>query len=136
MIKKFIGVFVFVGFAASLSFAEPSPNSSQSKTTKHSRSSKKSERSVVVPANPTSGWSLAKGVWVHSDGYKFVNGQVVRSSAQTHKPAPTPPTKAEMDAATKMKSAPKTSAELAAEKAAERERNLAPRPAPQTGSHL
>jgi hypothetical protein len=36
----------------------------------------------------------------------------------------------------KKKTAPKTPAEIAAEKAAQRERNLAPRPASQTGSHL
>jgi len=50
--------------------------------------------------------------------------------------APPPPTKAEIDAAMKKKTAPKTPAEIAAEKAAQRERNLAPRPAPQTGTHL
>ena len=88
----------------------------------------------VVPA--TAGWSLVNGVWTHSDGYQFIKGQVVRVGAQTHKTPPPPPTKAEMDAATKKKSAPKTPAEIAAEKAAQRERNLTPRAASQTGSHL
>ncbi|HKP92504.1 MAG TPA: hypothetical protein VJS88_01310, partial [Chthoniobacterales bacterium] len=81
------------------------------------------------------GWSLVNGVWMHSDGYKFVNGQVIRTGSQTHKRAPKPPTKAEMEAATKKKGPP-TAAELAAEKAAERQRNLAPRRASQTGTHL
>ena len=83
-----------------------------------------------------SGWSYANGVWTHVDGYKLVNGHVVRSGVQTYKKAPPPPTKAEMDAVMKKKTAAKTAAELAAEKEAQRQRNLAPRPAPQTGSHL
>jgi hypothetical protein len=41
-----------------------------------------------------------------------------------------------MDAVMKKKPAVKTAAEIAAEKEAQRQRNLAPRPAPQTGTHL
>jgi hypothetical protein len=71
------------------------------------------------------------------DGYKLVNGQVVRIGIQTHLKPPKPPTKAEMDAALKKKNAPKTAAEVAAEKEAQRQRNLAPsHPASQTGTHL
>ena len=89
----------------------------------------------VAPAPPLkAGWSLVKGVWTHSDGYQFVKGQVIRVGTQTHPKPPAPPTKAEMDAAMK-KTAPKP-VDPAAAKAAERERNLAPRPAPQTGTHL
>ena len=83
-----------------------------------------------------SGWSYHNGLWTHIDGYKLVNGQVMRSGVQTHKKPPSPPTKAEMDAVMKKNAAPKSAAELAAEKEAQRQRNLAPRPAPQTGSHL
>ena len=83
-----------------------------------------------------SGWSYNNGVWTHIDGYKLVNGQVMRSGVQTYKKPPSPPTKAEMDAVMKKNAAPKSAAELAAEKEAQRQRNLAPRPAPQTGSHL
>lgn len=91
----------------------------------------------IVPATPlASGWSYVNGVWTHSDGYRFVKGQIVRSGIQTHKPPPKPPTKAEMDLVLKKKKVPQTPAELAAEKAAQRERNLAPRPSSQTGTHL
>jgi hypothetical protein len=102
------------------------------------RSSKKNVSTPnVLPATPlASGWSYSNGVWTHIDGYKLVNGQVVRSGVQTHKKAPQPPTKAEMEAAMKKSKAPKTPAEIAAEKAAQRERNLQTRPAPQTGTHL
>ena len=87
----------------------------------------------VVPLKP--GWSLVNGVWTHSDGYRFVKGQVVRVGSQTHKKPPKPPTKAEMDAATK-KQDPKTPTDAAAARAAERERNLRQIPASQTGTRL
>src|SRR4051812_13266550 len=129
MMKKTVSIFIFVGLAASLSLgAEPSKKHTKSKKTE-------STSSATALANTASGWSVANGVWVHSDGYKFVNGQVIRSSPQTHKPAPKPPTQAELNAAANKKNA-KTPAQQAADKAAERERNLTPRPAPQTGSHL
>ena len=100
---------------------------------------KKTSHSVlkVVPVTTTaSGWSYNNGVWTHVDGYKLVKGQIVRSGIQTHTKAPPPPTKAEMDAVTKKKPAAKTAAEIAAEKAAQRDRNLRQIPAPQTGTHL
>ncbi len=139
MIKTTVSIFIFIGLGASLTLAaEPSPSHAKSKT-KQSSKSKKTESSTTTnatSATATSGWTVSNGVWVHSDGYKFVNGQVIRSSPQTHKPAPKPPTQADINAAAKKKNGPKTPAEIAAEKAAERERNLTPRPAPQTGSHL
>ena len=97
--------------------------------------SKKKSNQVpkVAPAAPLrEGWSLVNGVWTHSDGYQFVKGQVLRVGTQTHKKPPKPPTKAEMDAAMKKPKA----VDPAAAKAAEREKNLTPRPAPQTGTHL
>jgi hypothetical protein len=100
---------------------------------------KKSSQSTskIQPATPlASGWTFNNGVWTHVDGYKLVNGQVVRSGIQTHTKAPSPPTKSEMDAVMKKKPAVKAAAELAAEKEADRQRNLAPRPASQTGTHL
>lgn len=92
----------------------------------------------VDPAPPMKeGWSLVKGVWTHSDGYQFTKGQIVRVGTHTHKTPPKPPTKAEMEVALKKTPAvPKTPADAAAAKNAERQRNLVPRPAPQTGSHL
>ena len=90
----------------------------------------------VVPAAPLKdGWMLVNGAWIHSDGYKLVNGEVIRTGIQTHKKAPKPPTKVEMRAA--MKNARvETPADMAARKAAERERNLTPGLAPQTGMHF
>lgn len=132
MIRTILSIAIFSALASGSLQAAP-------KTSRKSKSQKNKQTSTpnVVAASPlASGWSYTNGVWTHVDGYKLVNGQVVRSGIQTHKKAPKPPTKAEMDAAMKKSKAPKTAAEIAAEKAAQRERNLAPRPAPQTGSHF
>jgi hypothetical protein len=132
MLKKTIAlllVFSFPVFFALNAEAAPKKKSSKKK--------KKETVSAIVPAKPLpEGWSLVDGVWMHSDGYKFVNGQLFRVGSHTHKRPPNPPTQAQMDAATKKNRRPLTDAEIAAAKAAERERNLRPRPAPQTGSHL
>jgi hypothetical protein len=135
MIRTILSIAVLTSFTgAAVLKADPSPtrNSSSSKN-------KKETKSVVpklVPAAPLKpGWSLVNGVWNHSDGYKLVNGQVTRVGNQTHTKPPKPPTKAEMEAATK-NTRPQTPADAAAKKAAEREKNLTPRPAPQTGTHL
>jgi hypothetical protein len=130
MIRTILSIALFGALATTSLQAEPASKKNSSKK-------KETSTAKIVPATPlASGWLYNGGVWTHVDGYKLVNGQVVRSGVQTHKKAPLPPTKAEMDAAVKKQAAPKTPAELAAEKAAQRERNLAPRAAPQTGSHL
>ena len=132
MIRTILSAALVSALAIASTQADPSPNQSSRKKKQTSKILPK-----IAPATPlASGWTYVNGVWTHSDGYKLVNGQVVRSGVQTHKKAPKPPTKAEMDLVMKKKAAPKTPAEIAAEKAAQRERNLAPRPASQTGTHL
>jgi hypothetical protein len=128
MIRTILSIAILTALASGSLKANP-------KTSKKSKSQKNTP-TVVATSPLVSGWSYANGVWTHVDGYKLVNGQVVRSGIQTHKKAPKPPTKEEMDAALKKPKGPKTAAQIAADKAAERERNLAPRPAPQTGSHF
>lgn len=134
MLKKIIFLLLSVSFAATLALqAEPTPPPQR----QSSKQIKKEAVPKIAPAAPLpAGWSLVGGVWMHSDGYKFVNGRVTRTGAQTHKTPPKPPTQAQVDAVTKKKKAPASEAEIAAAKAAERERNLRPRPASQTGSHL
>jgi hypothetical protein len=131
MIRTILSIAILTALASGSLQADP-------KTSKKSKSQKNntSTTSVAATSPLASGWSYTNGVWMHSDGYKFVNGQVIRTGIQTHKKAPKPPTKEEMDAALKKPKGPKTAAEIATEKAKERERNLAPRPAPQTGSHF
>jgi hypothetical protein len=125
MIRTVLSIALVTTFAATAVLKAEPPASSRKHKTK-----------IEVATPLASGWSYANGVWTHVDGYKLVKGQVVRSGVQTHKKAPPPPTKAEMDAVLKKKPSAKTAAEIAAEKEAQRQRNLAPRPAPQTGTHL
>jgi hypothetical protein len=135
MIRTILSLAVLSSFSATAVLkAQPAPSSDSASRKKKPASSKILR---IEPATPlASGWSYANGVWTHVDGYKLVNGRVVRSGIQTHKKAPPPPTKAEMDAAMKKKPASKSAAEIAAEKEAQRQRNLAPRPSSQTGTHL
>jgi hypothetical protein len=129
MIRTILSIALVTTFAATAVLEAKPPVSSRKRK-------RQSAPKIEVATPLASGWSYANGIWTHVDGYKLVNGQVVRMGIQTHKKAPAPPTKAEMDAVTKKKTAPKTAAEIAAEKEAERQRNLAPRPASQTGTHL
>jgi len=131
MIRRIFFVIVFSSIASMVTvYAEPPAKKKKSHNTKTSAASN------VTPSTPlVGGWTLTNGTWVHPDGYKYVNGSVIRTGTQTHKPPPKPPTQAQLDSV-KKKSAPPTPADAAAAKAAERERNLAPRPAPQTGTHL
>jgi hypothetical protein len=134
MIKTAIYLTILAFIPAGLQLnAEPTPSSPKKKS---SNASSKKTDAAASTTSTVSGWSMVNGVWMHSDGYKFVNNQVVRSSPQTHKPVPKPPTQADIQAAARKKPAAKTPAEMAAEKAAQKERNMAPRPASQTGSHL
>ncbi len=134
MLKKTIALLILSSFAAaSLLNAEEAP-SSKKKATKTTK--KENTTAVLTPTKPLpQGWSLVNGVWMHSDGYKFVQGRIIRNGAPSSKRPPNPPTQAQIDAVTKKKKAP-TAAELSAAKAAERERNLRPAPAPRMGSNL
>jgi hypothetical protein len=134
MLKKIIVLFVLSSFTGPFALkAEPTPKPKP----QSSATVRKESTARVAPVQPLpKGWSIVQGVWMHSDGYKFVKGQVVRIGAQTRRRPPSPPTQADFDAARKKKNAPPTAAEIAAAKAAEVERNKRPRPAPQTGTHL
>ena len=122
--------------------AEPTPSAARtsSKKTNKAESQKPQPRTnpdpKIFPAPPLmEGWNYVKGEWIHSDGYKYENSQVVRTGAQTHRRPPKPPAKSLLNSV-KMKPTPTPDPNSAAAKAAERERNLRPRPASQTGTHL
>jgi hypothetical protein len=112
--------------------------------TRHRRSSTTTQKSggqnttrnaLLESAN---GWTYAKGVWTHPEGYKFVNGKILRTTAKEGKAVPKPPGKLALENAEKLSStAPTNPRPNATEKAAEtRQRNLSPIAAPQTGTHL
>lgn len=131
MLKKTIALLVFSSFIGGVALnAEPTPSSKK-------KSSRKTKKQTTAVAPLPLGWSVVNGIWTHSDGYKFVNGQLLRIGTHPNKRPPSPPTKAQMDAVMKKNvRKPMTAEEIAAAKAAERERNLRPRPASQTGSNL
>lgn len=111
--------------------AEPTPSADRTPSKNANKVAPK-----TVPAPPLAeGWSYLKGEWIHADGYKYANGQIIRIGAQTHKHPPKPPSKALLNSV-KVKPEPTPVPGSAAAKAAEIERNKRPRPAPQTGTHL
>jgi hypothetical protein len=119
--------------------AEPTP--SADRTPSKNANSKKAPAKIdavpkSVPAAPlVEGWNYVKGEWIHSDGYKYVNGKVTPTGTQTYKRPPKPPSKALLNSV-KIKTTPTPAPGSAAEKAAEKERNLRPIPASQTGTRL
>jgi hypothetical protein len=105
------------------------------------RTSKKSEKNVTseTVVQAAHGWSYVKGEWIHPNGYKYIKGQVLRTTARIGQPAPEPPGKLALENPQKL--TPKTPApqntKTPIETAAEiKQRNMQVRPASQTGSHL
>ena len=139
MKRNILSVIVLTTFAAAISLnAEPKPSSDRtsSKTASQKTQAKTNASSKITPEAPlVEGWNYVKGEWIHSDGYKYVNGQVIRTGTQTHKRPPKPPTKALLNSV-KPKSTPTPAPNTAASKEAEKQKNLNQRPASQTGTHL
>ena len=140
MTRKILSLIALTTLAGTLSLnADPTPSadSTSSKNANKVESEKPQAKTNAAPkmAPLAEGWSYVKGEWIHADGYKYVNGQVIRTGTQTHKRPPKPPTKALLNSV-KPKSTPTPAPNSAAAKAAERERNLRQQPASQTGTHL
>jgi len=117
--------------------AAPTPTPGAKRTANASEKMRAPQETLAQSAN---GWTFVKGEWVHPDGYKFVNGKILRTTARPGKAIPNPPGKLALENAQKLtpRTAPaadttKTAAETAAET---KRKNLQPRPAPQTGSHF
>lgn len=140
MKRTFLFLLAFTSFAIVLQ-ASPTPTPSPKRNShKHEKKSGGQTATPEEIARSANGWSFLKGEWIHPDGYKYVRGQVLRTTAKLGKPAPQPPGKLAQENAQKLTpqltSAP-ASTKTAAEKAAEtRRKNLTPTAAPQTGSHL
>lgn len=133
MRRNIPGLLVLTTLAGAVSlYAEPTPSAD--------RTPRKNAKTIVVPKSVPSpplaeGWNYFRGEWIHSDGYKYVNGHVTRAGAQTHKRPPKPPSKALLNSV-RIKPTPAPDPNSPAAKAAEKERNLQARPASQTGTHL
>jgi hypothetical protein len=134
MKRNFFFLLALTSFAVALHPSAASAKSPKKATTKNEKAVTSAE--VVQAAH---GWSYVKGEWVHPNGYKFVKGQILRTTAKIGQPAPEPPGKLALENPERLTSAPKPAppAKTAAETAAELKRkNLETRPAPQTGSHM
>jgi hypothetical protein len=122
MTRNILSLILLTTLAAAVPLnAEPTPSAERTP----------SRKAVVkvVPAPSAEGWSYLKGEWIHSDGYKYVKGQVIRTGAQTHKSPPKPPSKALLDSV-KTKPTPSPNPNSTAAKAAEE------RAEPQAASRL
>jgi hypothetical protein len=125
--------------------AEPPAKSERKSNSGDSRETTIQDSARARLIESANGWIYVNGEWVHPDGYKFVNNKVQRTTAKAGKTFPNPPGKLALENPAKL--TPRTKSDAArsvpekaqseAEKAAEtRRKNLTPRPAPQTGTHL
>src|SRR5471030_2955500 len=125
MKRTLLLLLAFTSFAIVLQ-ASPTPTPSPKRTSnKHEKKNGGQTANSEEIARSANGWSYVKGEWVHPDGYKFVKGQVLRTTAKIGKPSPEPPGKLAQENPTKLRpqvtSAP-ANAQTAAEKAAETHR--------------
>jgi len=117
--------------------AAPTPTPDPKRTSNKSAKAAAPQETLAQSAN---GWVYVKGEWVHPEGYKYVNGKILRTTARPGKAIPRPPGKLALENAAKL--TPKTApaqevAKTEAERKAEiKRKNLETRPAPQTGSHM
>lgn len=139
MKRTLLFLLAFTSFAIALhpspTFAR-NPKRTLSKSEKNSGGQKATFAEIALSAQ---GWSYVKGEWIHPDGYKYVNGKILRTTARPGKTAPAPPGKLALENPQKLapKNTPAPASKTAAETAAEiRRKNLEPTPASQTGSHL
>ena len=143
MTRNILSLIMLTTLAVAVSLpAQPAPSAGRTSSRNVSEGeSQKPQRKTnaapkIVHAPPLlEGWNYVKGEWIHSDGYKYVNGQIIRTGAHTHKRRPGPPSRSLLNSV-KIKPTPTPDPHSAAAKAAEIERNKRPRPAPQTGSNL
>ena len=136
MKRPFFFLLTFTSFAIALP-AAPTPSPGPNRTSTKSEKKAAPQETVAQSAN---GWSFAKGEWIHPDGYKYANGKILRTTARPGKLVPKPPGKLALEnpqqLAPKNVSAPAVTKTEAERKAEEKAKNLAPRAAPQTGSHF
>ena len=143
MTRNTLCLIVLTTLASAVSLpAEPTPSTDPTSSKNANKvenpkpEPKTSAANKIAPASRlVEGWNYVNGEWIHSDGYKYVKGQVIRTGAETHKRPPKPPSKSLLNSV-KIKPTPTPAPNSAAAKAVERDRNLRPRPAPQTGTHL
>jgi hypothetical protein len=125
----------FTSFTVALE-AAPTPTPDPKRTSTKNAQTTRPQESIAQSAN---GWSYVKGEWVHPDGFKYVNGKILRTTARTGR-HPRPPGKLALEnpqqLVPKAGPAPEMAKSEAERKAEIKRKNLETRPAPQTGSHM
>lgn len=136
MKRIFFFLLAFTSFAIALP-AAPTPTPGP-KRASHKHVKKSGPQETV--AQSANGWSYVRGEWIHPEGYKYVNRKVLRTTARLGGLYPKPPGKLALEnaqlLAPKTGPAPESAKTEAERKAEERRKNLTPRPAPQTGTHM
>ena len=142
MKKTLLILFAFTGFAIA-SYAEPPAQASQTKGSSKATANTNSKTSAAPRtvskemAQSANGWIYSHGEWNHPEGYKFSNGRVTRTTAHPGKSLPKPPGKLALENPEMFTSPVVIQTDTPSKSKADgKTRNLAPRPAPQTGSHM
>ena len=140
IMKRRLFLFLALAIFASTLPASPTPPPSKKRTS--AKNEKKGGAQTISKdlAQSANGWTYVKGEWVHPEGYKYVNGKILRTTARLGQAIPKPPGKLALENPEKLTPTPApvldSASKAAADKAAERARNLSPKPASQTGTHL
>ncbi len=138
--KRRLFLFLALATFASTLPAAPTPPPNPKRTSPKNEKKGGAQTISNDLAQSANGWTYVKGEWVHPDGYKYVNGKILRTTARPGKAFPKPPGKLALENPQKLtpKAAPvlDSASKAAADKAAERRRNLSPSAAPQTGTHM
>jgi hypothetical protein len=136
MKRTLLFLLAFTSFALALP-AAPTPTPGPNRTSNRNVKKARPQETVAQSAN---GWSYNNGVWIHPDGYKYVNRKVLRTTARPGGLYPKPPGRLALEnaqlLAPRTGPAPESAKTEAERKAEERRKNLTPRPAPQTGTHM
>jgi hypothetical protein len=141
MKRNLLFLLAFTSLAIALQ-ASPTPTAGPKRTLSKSEKRSPAQKTVSEEvARSANGWTYVTGEWVHPDGYKYVRGQVLRTTAKPGKIAPEPPGKLALENAQKLTPKVNPAADdakkMGAERAAKtRRKNLTPTAAPQTGTHM
>ena len=135
----FLAGIVLAAFASA--DAAPTTKKKKKRTSAKTQSTQSQTATPAALTASANGWTYLNGEWTHPEGYRYVNGQILRTTAKAGRPAPKPPGTLALENAAKL--APRNDPALAAanakataEKAAAARRKAQPLPAPQTGSHM
>jgi len=143
--KRLLFLLLSLTTIACIASASPTPSPDAKVTSSLSEKKAGTQVSPKDLLQSANGWNYVKGEWVHPWGFKIANGRIQRTTARAGIQPPAPPGKLALQnpqmltpsSVPALENANKAATDKAAnDKNADRARNSAPRPNPQTGSHL